>query len=123
MPARVEGYISVDVSDYSDELEIFADADDIAELMEFNNIDIQEMIDHFDHNQDVDMSAVENYITDVCDHDDLVVIINMCLTRFKSDYSSTFSQMVENRDQADQAKAELKVLTGGANVSEIRSSC
>ena len=40
-----------------------------------------------------------------------------------SDYNSTFSQMVENRREADQAKAENKVLTGGPSVSEIRSSC
>ena len=36
MPARLEGYITVDVSDYADEIEIHADADDIAEIMDAN---------------------------------------------------------------------------------------
>ena len=123
MPARFEGYITVDVSDYMDEIEIHADADDIAEIMDNNNVPIEEMIEYFDHLQDINLATVEKYITDDCDHDDLMKIVNCCLERFRADYRATFSQMVENRSEADQAKAEIKVLTGGPNVSEIRSSC
>ena len=123
MPARIEGYISIDVSDFADELEIHADADDIAEIMDANNIDMNEMMEYFDITPEIALIDIKRYIEDVCDHNDLVKIVNCCLARFTSDYNATFSQMVENRDQADKAKAELKVLTGGPNVSEIRSSC
>ena len=120
---RVEGYITIDVSDYYDEIEIHADADDIAEIMDANNIDMDEMMEHFDIKPEIMLVDIKRYIEDVCDHQDLIKIVNCCLTRFTTDYDSTFSQMVENRREADQAKAENKVLTGGPNVSEIRSSC
>ena len=123
MPARLEGYITVDVSDYADEIEIHADADDIAEIMDANHIDMNEMMEYFDIKPEICLIDVKRYIEDVCDHQDLVKIVNCCMTRFTSDYKVTFSQMVENRREADQAKAENKVLTGGPNVSEIRSSC
>ena len=123
MPARLEGYLTVDVSDYQDEIEIHADADDIAEIMENNNVPIEEMIEYFDHIQDVNLATVENYITDVCDHDDLMKIVNCCLERFRADYRATFNQMCDNQSKYEQAVAENKVLTGGPNVSEIRSSC
>ena len=45
MPARIEGYITVDVADCSDELEINCDAEDIVELMDQNCISIEEMMD------------------------------------------------------------------------------
>ena len=123
MPARLEGYITVDVSDYADEIEIHADADDIAEIMDANCIDMDDMMEYFDIKPEIMLVDIKRYIEDVCDHEDLVKIVNCCMTRFTSDYKVTFSQMVENRREADQAKAENKVLTGGPNVSEIRSSC
>ena len=123
MPARIDGYIQIDVSDYADELEIHADCDDIAELMDQNQIDMNEMMEYFDIKPEICLIDVKRYIEDVCDHQDLVKIVNCCMSRFTSDYNSTFNQMVENRREADQAKSEIKVLTGGSNVSEIRSSC
>ena len=123
MPAIFGGYITVDVSDYQDEIEIHADADDIAEIMDANNIDMDEMMEYFDIKPEIMLVDIKRYIEDVCDHEDLVKIVNCCMTRFTSDYNATFTQMVENRREADQAKAENKVLTGGPNVSEIRSSC
>ena len=123
MPARIDGYIQIDVSDYADELEIHADADDIAEIMDANNIDMDDMMEYFDIKPEIKLTDIKNYIEEFCDHQDLIKIVNCCLTRFTSDYNSTFNQMVENRREADQAKSEIKVLTGGSNVSEIRSSC
>ena len=123
MPARIEGYISIDVSEFADELEIHADADDIAEIMDANNINMDEMMEYFDIKPEIMLVDIKRYIEDVCDHEDLVKIVNCCMTRFTSDYNATFTQMVENRREADQAKAENKVLTGGPSVSEIRSSC
>jgi hypothetical protein len=122
MPARIEGYITVDVSDYAVELEIHADPDDIAEIMDANNIDMDDMMEYFDVSKEVRVSDIENAITDGCDHDDLSRIVNACMNRLMADYNFTFNQMVENRREADQAKAEAKVLTGGPHVSEIRPS-
>ena len=123
MPARVEGYITVDVSDYQDEIEIHADADDIAEIMDANNIDMDDMMEYFDIKPEIMLVDIKRYIEDECLHGDLVKIVNCCMSRFTGDYNATFNQMVDNRREADQAKAENKVLTGGPNVSEIRSSC
>ena len=111
MPARIDGYITVDISDYADELEINADTDDIAEIMDANNIDIDEMMEHFDIKPEILLVDIKRYIEDVCDHEDLIKIVNCCLSRFTGDYNATFNQMVENRREADQAKAENKVLT------------
>lgn len=122
MPARIDGYITVDVSDYADELEINADTDDIAEIMDANNIDMEDMMEYFDIKPEISMADVERYIQDYCDHDELSRIVNVCMNRFMTDYQSTFNQMVENRREADQAKSENKVLTGGPHVSEIRPS-
>ena len=122
MPARIEGYITIDVSDYADELEIHADADDIADIMDANHIDIEEMMDHFDIKPEIMLTDIKRYIEDVCDHQDLIKIVNCCMSRFTSDYNATFSQMVDNRREADQAKAELKVVApnaGGPHVSTI----
>lgn len=122
MPARIEGYITIDASDYLDELEICADPDDIAQIMDSNNLDMDDMMDYFDIKKEVLLTDVTQYIREVCDHDDLIKVINVCLNRFKDDFSNTFVQMVENRREADQAKSEIKVLQGGSSVSEIRSS-
>lgn len=124
MPARVEGYITVelDVSDYGDDISIIADPDDVAEIMDSNNLDMDDMMDYFDIKKEVLLTDVTQYIREVCDHDDLIKVINVCLNRFKDDFSNTFVQMVENRREADQAKSEIKVLQGGSSVSEIRSS-
>jgi len=46
MSVRIEGEITIDVSDYSDELQLYADCEDIFELMEYNNITAGEMIDY-----------------------------------------------------------------------------
>ena len=123
MPARIDGYIQIDVSDYADEIEIHADADDIAEIMDANNIDMDEMMEYFDIKPEIMLTDIKRYIEDVCDHQDLIKIVNCCMSRFTSDYNSTFNQMVENRREADQAKAEVKVMQGGPHVSEIRPSC
>ncbi len=120
MPARFEGYITIDASDYADEIEIHADADDIAEIMDANNIDIDDMMEYLDIQHATSLNDVECYIKDVCDHDDLVRVVNVCMNRFLVDYNATFNQMVENRRDADQAKAEIKVLTA-TPVSEVRS--
>lgn len=124
MPARVEGYITVelDVSDYGDDISIIADPDDVAEIMDSNNLDMDDMMDYFDIKKEVLLTDVTQYIREVCDHDDLIKVINVCLYRFKDDFGNTFTQMVENRREADQAKSEIKVLQGGSSVSEIRSS-
>ena len=124
MSTTIKGYITFDVEDHDDgELEIHADADGIAEIMDANNIDIDDMIEYFDHIQDVNLATVENYITDTCDHDQISRIVNVCMNRLMADYTATLQQVLDLKREADQAKAELKVLTGGPNVSEIRSSC
>jgi hypothetical protein len=124
MPARIEGYITIDASDYQDEIEIHADADDIAEIMDANNIDMDDMMEYFDVKPqgETALEDVDRYIQEVADHEDIVGIINVCIKRITTDYSLVFNDMVSYRKDLDQSRAEAKVLTGGPHVSEIRPS-
>jgi hypothetical protein len=122
MPARIEGYITVDAADYADDLEIHADADDIAEIMDANNIDMDDMMEYFDVSKEVRVSDIEDAIKDGCDTDDLIRIVNCCMTRLVNDYKQVFKNMCDKEDQIQQKIAEAKVLTGGPHVSEVRPS-
>jgi hypothetical protein len=124
MPARLEGYITIDVSDWQDEIEIHADADDIAQIMDDNNIDMDEMMEYFDVKPKGETLSedVDRYIQEVADHDNITRIINVCIKRIAADYSIVFNDLRAYRRDLDQAKAEAKVLTGGPHVSEIRPS-
>ncbi len=124
MPARVDGYITIDVADYADELEINADADDIAEIMDANSVTIEEVMEYFDvkPRDETALEDVDRYIQEVADHEDIAGIVSVCIKRLTNDFDITFNQMVENSRALDQARAEAKVLTGGPHVSEIRPS-
>jgi hypothetical protein len=124
MPARLEGYITIDVSDWQDEIEIHADADDIAQIMDDNNIDMDEMMEYFDVKPKGETLSedVDRYIQEVADHDNITRIINVCIKRIAADYSIVFNDLRAYRRDLDQAKAEAKVLTGGPHVSEVRPS-
>ena len=124
MPARIEGYITIDASDYTDELEIHADAYDIAQIMDYNEVSIESLMQEFDIKQqaEITLEDVDRYIQEEADHEDIAGIVSVCIKRLTSDYSITFNQMVESRRALDQARAEAKVLTGGPHVSEIRPS-
>ena len=124
MPARLEGYITIDVSDWQDEIEIHADADDIAEIMDANNIDMDEMMEYFDVKPKGETLSedVDRYIQEVANHDNITRIINVCIKRIAADYSIVFNDLRAYRRDLDQAKAEAKVLTGGPHVSEVRPS-
>ena len=112
MPARIEGYITIEASDYDDQLEIHADANDIYEIMECNSIGIEEVMECFDYQKpEIGLDDIQLYLNTVADHDDLAEVVSWCIKRFTSDFSATFNQMVDNRRDADQAKAEIKVLT------------
>jgi hypothetical protein len=121
MPARLEGYITIDASDYQDEIEIHADADDIAQIMDDNNIDMDEMMEYFDVKPKGETLSedVDRYIQEVADHDNITRIINVCIKRIAADYSIVFNDLRAYRRDLDQAKAEAKVLTGGPHVSEV----
>ena len=119
MPARIEGYLTIDAGDYSDDLEIIADADDIYEIMEANQIHIDEVMELYEAKTEIGLADIQLYLNTVADHDDLAEVVGWCISRVKSDFSNTFNQMVDSRRDADQAKAEIKVLTA-TPVSERR---
>ena len=124
MPARLEGYITIDASDWQDEIEIHADADDIAQIMDDNSIDMDEMMEYFDVKPKGETLSedVDRYIQEVANHDNITRIINVCIKRIAADYSIVFNDLRAYRRDLDQAKAEAKVLTGGPHVSEVRPS-
>jgi hypothetical protein len=67
---RVEGYITVDAADYSDDLAIVADADEIIEIMDANNLSIEDLIDACGYEPEkkpVEMVDVVHYFTETSD--------------------------------------------------------
>ena len=86
MSVRVEGVIQVDVSDYSDELQLYADCDDIFELMEFNNITAEEMIDFLRDGEDpLDIHQVYDWI-DQQDINTLCAVSKTCIDKLRHEY-------------------------------------
>ena len=115
--ARIDGEITIDLSDYAEDIVIYADEDEIEEIMDGNNISIEDMMTHFDISpkRETAKEDVNRYITDA-DYEEVVSIINACLNRLTSDYSDAVSNMAEIR-------RELYAKGGFGDVEKVRSSC
>ena len=134
MSVRVEGVIQVDISDYNDELELYADCEDIFELMEFNNITAGEMIDYLrDGEYRLDIDEIYNWLETV-DVRDLSIVAKKCIDLMRSEYTDAeegrlaylkrANQLEQwhsesQSNQANQLEAEQKVLTGGPHVRQV----
>ena len=134
MSVRVEGVIQVDISDYNDELQLYADCEDIFELMEFNNITAGEMIDYLrDGEYRLDIDEIYNWLETV-DIRDLSAVAKKCIDLMRSEYTDAeegrlaylkrANQLEQwhsesQSNQANQLEAEQKVLTGGPHVRQV----
>ena len=119
MSVRVEGVIQVDISDYNDELELYADCEDIFELMEFNNITAGEMIDYLrDGEYRLDIDEIYNWLETV-DVRDLSIVAKKCIDLMRSEYTEAEEGRMAHLKRANQLEAEQNVLTGGPHVRQV----
>jgi len=119
MSVRVEGVIQVDISDYSDELHLYADCEDIFELMESNHITAEEMIDYLREGESsLDIDQIYNWLETV-DVRDLSIVAKKCIDLMRSEYTEAEEGRMAHLKRANQLEAEQKVLTGGPHVRQV----
>ena len=110
MSVRVEGEITIDVSDYSDELRLYADCDDIFELMEYNNITADEMIDFLrDGEYPLDIHQVYDWI-DQQDINTLCAVSKACIDKLRHEYTEAEEGRLAYQKKASQLESEQNVL-------------
>ena len=83
---EISGCITVDISDWSDDLTICADPEDVVEIMRDNEVTIHELLEHFDLSANVDMNSVINFITNDAHTHHLEEIITLTARKMRSDY-------------------------------------
>jgi hypothetical protein len=83
---RIDGCITVEIGDWSDELTISADCEDVVEIMRDNDIGIHDLLEHFDVPVNVDMNSVIGFIATDASLNDLEEIITLTVRKMKSDY-------------------------------------
>ena len=111
MSVRIEGTIAVDVSDYSDELQLYADCDDIFELMEYNNITADEMIDFLkDGEHGLDEEQVcdwleQSSINTIC------AISKKCIDLLRDQYNEAEEGRMAWRTRAKHLESGRNVIT------------
>ena len=102
---QINGCINVDISDWSDDLTITADPEDIVEIMQDNNICIHDLLEHFDVPINVDMKSVINFIgLDECllgpSLNDLEEIITLTVRKIKCDYLGMAGRLKKLEEEA-----------------------
>jgi hypothetical protein len=83
---EISGCITVDISDWSDDLTICADPEDVVEIMRDNDICIHELLEHFDVPINVDMKSIINFIMNNAGPHQLEQIIEVAVRKMRSDY-------------------------------------
>ena len=110
MSVRVEGVIQIDVSDYNDELELYADCDDIFELMQSNQITAGEMIEFLkDGEYPLDIEQVFDWL-ELSDIQTLVSISKKCIDLLRDEYTEAENGRIEYRDKYVTTNADLMKL-------------
>jgi hypothetical protein len=83
---QIDGCITIDVGDWSDDLTISADCEDIVDIMLHNDITIHELLEHFDVPINVDMNSVIGFIAADAHAHHLQEIITLTARKMRSDY-------------------------------------
>jgi len=121
MPARIEGYITVDVADCSDELEINCDAEDIVELMDQNCISIEEMMDLFDVKKADDNEIKDVYLfLESADAEALSAVASKCIDLIHSEYIQAEEGRQVYMQRVVKLKQDIAEQTFTAPVRQIR---
>ena len=110
MSVRVEGEITIDVSDYSDELRLYADCDDIFELMEFNHITADEMIDFL---KDGEYGLDEDQVCDWLEQSSIntiCAISKKCIDLLRDQYNEAEDGRLAYQKKANQLESVQNAL-------------
>lgn len=119
MSAVIEGVISLDVRDYSDEISIHADCEDIAEIMEDNNITAGEMIDYLrDLEYPIDIDQVYEWLEQV-NVITLSAVSKKCIDLMREEYTQAEDGRLAYQKMVNQLEGEQKVITGGPHVRQV----
>jgi len=106
MSVRVEGVIQVDISDYSDEIQLYADCEDIFELMESNNISADEMIDFL---RDGESGLDEHQVCDWLEQSSIntiCAISKKCIDLLRDQYNEAEDGRLAYLKRANQLESE-----------------
>ena len=121
MPARIEGYITVDVADCSDDLESNCDADDISELMDQNCISIEEMMDLFDVKKAGDNELEDVYqFLELADVQIVSAVASKCIDLMHSEYIEAEEGRKVYMERVLKLKQDIAEQTFTAPVHQIK---
>ena len=110
MSVRVEGCIEIDISNYSDDLQLYADCEDIFELMESNQITAGEMIDYLrDGEHPLDIDEICQWL-EQSPINTLVYVSKKCIDLLRHEYNESEDGRLAYKKRADQLGAEQKVI-------------
>ena len=111
MSYTVEGYVTVDVSDYDSDVEVHTDAAGIIDLMEHNDISKDEVLNMLDRSDGLVMDDVLKFIAEDADHSQLYQIVMASFERIQADYINVHQQFDAQRIR----QAQTQVAMGGTS--------
>lgn len=107
MSYKVEGYITVDASDYVHDIEVHTDAQGIIDLMEHNDIADNDVLELMSVEAGVDLDQVLKFITEDADHSTLYQIAIASFERIQADYKNIQQQFDAQRIRQSQTQVAL----------------
>jgi len=114
MGVRVEGCITVDVSDYSDDIQFYADCEDIFELMENNNITAGEMIEFLrEEEYPLDIHQIYDWL-DQQDINTICAVSKTCIDKLRHEYNEAEEGRLVYRKKVKELESEENVLRGAS---------
>ena len=97
MSYRIEGFMTIDASDYVHGIEVHTDAAGIIELMDYNNIPDNDVLELMSVETGVDMHQILKFIAEDADHSDLYQITVAAFESIHSDYKHLNQQFDAQR--------------------------
>ena len=111
MSYEVKGYVTIDVEDLADQVEVHTNAEGILELMHHNDISSYEVLNLLDVSDGLDMDDVLKFISEDADHSQLYQIVMASFERMKADYTNVHQQFDAQRIR----QAQTQVAMGGTS--------
>ena len=111
MTYEVQGYVTIDVQDLSDQVEVHTDAKGILELMHHNDISHEEVMELLDASDGLDMDDLLKFILEDADHSQLYQLVMSCFERIQDDYKNVHEQFDAQRIR----QAQTQVAMGGTS--------
>ena len=107
MSYRIEGFMTIDASDYVHDIEVQTDAAGIIELMDYNNIADSDVLELMSVETTVDLDQVLKFIAEDADHSTLYQIAIASFERIQADYKNIQQQFDAQRIRQSQTQVAL----------------